>query len=234
MTAVPAIVRNQKRLAVSLAMTAGYVDGFGLLKFNTFLSFMSGNTTQTGANIGRVAFQLAVPSGVAIVSFLVGVVLGNLVKGARRRDAAVIACVGMTLAAIFVGLRLELISTYTAIAFIALAMGVMNTTQSHVGEEQISLAFVTGTLNKLGRHLALGIKRVPLEDAQGTWDTRLGRVMLLGGVWVAFLCGAILAGFSTPRMADSALLPAAGLLLLVAMIVGSFNRDDARNTPRRA
>jgi uncharacterized membrane protein YoaK (UPF0700 family) len=53
------------------------------------------------------------------------------------------------------------------IATLALALGLMNATQSHVGAQAVNLTFVAGTLNKLGSHLALAVKGAPLPDAQG-------------------------------------------------------------------
>jgi Protein of unknown function (DUF1275) len=41
-------------LAVGLAMIAGFVDAYGIITYNTYLSFMSGNTTQTGYKPDRV------------------------------------------------------------------------------------------------------------------------------------------------------------------------------------
>jgi hypothetical protein len=37
--------QGQERLAAGLAMTAGFVDAYGMITYNTYLSFMSGNTT---------------------------------------------------------------------------------------------------------------------------------------------------------------------------------------------
>jgi uncharacterized membrane protein YoaK (UPF0700 family) len=53
-------------------MLAGFVDAYGIITYNTYLSFMSGNTTQTGYRIGQGDFAAAVPSALAIVSFVSG------------------------------------------------------------------------------------------------------------------------------------------------------------------
>jgi hypothetical protein len=39
---------RQEWLAAGLAMIAGFLDAYGMITYNTYLSFMSGNTTQTG------------------------------------------------------------------------------------------------------------------------------------------------------------------------------------------
>src|SRR2546428_13015436 len=43
----------QARLAAGLAMIAGYMDAYGYITFKTYVSFISGNTTQTGYLAGQ-------------------------------------------------------------------------------------------------------------------------------------------------------------------------------------
>ena len=40
--------QRQERLAAGLAMVAGFVDAYGIITYGVYVSFMSGNTTQTG------------------------------------------------------------------------------------------------------------------------------------------------------------------------------------------
>ena len=68
------------------------------------------------------------------------------------------------------------------IMILSLAMGIMNTTVNRVGEQSVSLGYVTGSLNNLAQHLALAVKRVPVTHAQGSWDTHGWRAALLAGV----------------------------------------------------
>src|SRR2546427_8434436 len=68
----------QERLAAGLAMIAGYVDAYGYITFKTYLSFMSGNTTQTGSQIGQGDLAAAMPSLLAIVFLVIGVFTGTL------------------------------------------------------------------------------------------------------------------------------------------------------------
>jgi uncharacterized membrane protein YoaK (UPF0700 family) len=42
---------HERMLTICLTMTAGHVDGYGLLVLGTFVSFLSGNTTMTGVRI---------------------------------------------------------------------------------------------------------------------------------------------------------------------------------------
>ena len=218
----PALIRQQSRLVLLLAMVAGYVDGYGLLAFSTYLSFMSGNTTQTGANLGRANLPLALPSAVAIAFFLLGIFIGTLqstTNRPNRPDQKTLAAVSALLILACIGLwlhALAMIAPLPSIALIAFAMGLMNTTFSRIGNEQVSLTFVTGTLNKIGGHLAMAVKREPLANPDGPWDTHRSRAILLTTVWASFLTGAVLAGFATQRLAEWTLLPPAAILLAAA------------------
>ena len=57
-------------MAISLALIAGYIDAYGFIQFGTFVSFMSGNTTEAGSNVGTGLASAAFPSFIAIVSFV--------------------------------------------------------------------------------------------------------------------------------------------------------------------
>jgi len=53
--------RVEGALAICLSIIADYLDGYGLLVFGTYVSFMSGNTTSTGLKIGQGHFDAALP-----------------------------------------------------------------------------------------------------------------------------------------------------------------------------
>jgi uncharacterized membrane protein YoaK (UPF0700 family) len=186
--------RVESRLAICLALIAGYVDAYGLYVFTTYVSFMSGNTTQTGSMIGQGNFVAALPSALAIVFFVAGSFAGTWLNHAGLRHSrqllfeVVAALLGMIIAA------KPAWHAEVCIATLSLAMGLMNTTLSQIGAEPVSLTFVTGTLNKVGLHLALAVRRTALADAQGQWDTHLRRAGVMASVWAGFLTGAMVSG----------------------------------------
>ncbi len=138
----------------------------------------------------------------------------------HRHDRTLLASVGLMLGGACIGLWLQWFkSPLPSIALIAFAMGIMNTTLSRIGNEPVNLTFVTGALNRIGAHLAMAARRMPLPDAEGTWDTHVSRALLLTAVWASFLFGAILAGAATATLKEWTLLPAAVLLLIAAVIV---------------
>jgi uncharacterized membrane protein YoaK (UPF0700 family) len=214
----------ERRLAICLALIAGFVDAYGLISLGVYVSFMSGNTTQTGSLIGQRNVAAALPSALAIVFFLFGSFAGTWLahSGLSHSRRLLFGTVSTLLAVILGVTQLGWLFAEIGIAALSLAMGLMNTTLSHVGAEPVSLTFVTGTLNKLGHHLALSIWRVPLADAEGPWDTHLRRVALLASVWAGFLTGALLCAAAIQHFGVWVLL--APLLVLLALAL--FSRLD--------
>jgi uncharacterized membrane protein YoaK (UPF0700 family) len=205
-------------------MIAGFVDAYGMITYGVFVSFMSGNTTQTGYQAAEGAFGLASLSALAILFFVVGAFAGTLLVQAAGRFArrAVFGVVAAALAAIVGFTHLGLLSGGPAIAAISFAMGIMNSAFSRVGAQSVSLTFVTGTLSRVGSHLALAARGARLPDAEGPWDTHLRRALLLGRLWLGFLVGAFLSGAATPRY-GALVLTAPALILAV---LAAFDRPD--------
>jgi uncharacterized membrane protein YoaK (UPF0700 family) len=96
-------------------------------------------------------------------------------------------------------------------------MGILNTFITHVGGQAVSLGFVTGDLNNLGQHLAMGIRQAPIRQMQGSWDTHWLRAAVLAGIWSAFLLGAVLGASLAIRLANWTLLLPALLLVFFAL-----------------
>jgi uncharacterized membrane protein YoaK (UPF0700 family) len=110
---------------------------------------------------------------------------------------------------------------WVGIILLSLAMGIMNTTITRVGGQPVSLGFITGDLNNLGRHLALAARGVPVSDAQGQWDTHRWRAAILLGIWAAFFLGAILAGALLELFGKWVLLPPIVVLAALAVWGGA-------------
>jgi uncharacterized membrane protein YoaK (UPF0700 family) len=211
--------RAEGRLAASLALIAGYVDAYGIVALGVYVSFMSGNTTQTGAQIGQGHFAAALPSALAILFFVIGNFAGALLthSGLRCSHRALLGAVAALLAVIMGVTSSASFNPEVGIAGITLAMGMMNTTLSQVGGQAVSLTFVTGDLARIARHLAMAIIQAPVQGARGSWDTHLHRAFVVTRVWGGFLTGALLSGAATPHFgAWVLLLPFMTLLALAA------------------
>jgi len=211
------VARTEEWKAVALAVVAGIVDGYGIISYHTYLSYMSGNTTQTGYRIGQGDFSAAAPAALAIVFFVGGSFAGSFLvhSNAGRPHFLVFGLVTVSLALIIGFTQLRFFSSWIPIAVLSFAMGVMNMALTRVVAQRVRLTFVTGTLHSLGEHLALAAKHAPLPDSQGSWDTHAHRAGLLACVWGGFLAGALMSGAGAPQFgAWILLLPIAMLLAL--------------------
>src|ERR1700722_5238286 len=94
--------RREGRLAAGLAMVAGFVDAYGIITYGVYVSFMSGNTTQTGYQTAEGAFGPAALSALAILFFVGGSFAGTLLVqfAGRRARRAVFGVVAAGLAAV--------------------------------------------------------------------------------------------------------------------------------------
>jgi uncharacterized membrane protein YoaK (UPF0700 family) len=214
--------RKQERKAVALALVAGVVDAYGVITYHTYLSYMSGNTTQTGYKIGQRDFAAAVPSAIAIVFFVGGSFAGSFLahSASRRPHRPIFGSVAALLALIIGFTQFGLLSDGVHIAVVSFAMGVMNLALTRVGKQRVNLTFVTGTLRSLGEHLALAVMHAPLADSQGSWDTHSRRSGLLALIWSGFLAGAILSGAATPHFGAWVLLLPIVMLSALAVLDG--------------
>jgi uncharacterized membrane protein YoaK (UPF0700 family) len=161
--------RVEGALAICLSIIAGYLDGYGLLVFGTYVSFMSGNTTSTGLKIGQGHFDAALPFATAVASFVSGSFLGNLMTQSRLRHShrLIFGLIAGLLATVAGLARHGPWNAPSEIAMLSVAMGMMNPALSKIGAESVSLTFVTGNLSRIGGHLASAAGRNPLPDAQG-------------------------------------------------------------------
>src|SRR5271154_5829062 len=96
--------RVERRLGFYLALIAGYVDAYGLLAYGIYVSFMSGNTTQTGSMTGQGNLAAALPSALAIVFFVAGSFAGTwLIHSGLRHSRQLLFGVVAALLAVTIG-----------------------------------------------------------------------------------------------------------------------------------
>ena len=162
----------------------------------------------------------ALPALLAIAFFLIGVFAGTFLAHSRGRQSRwlPLGFVATLLAASIGVTQLGSFASRAVIATLGLAMGLMNTTLSRVGGQSMNVVFVTGTLHAMAQHLALAVRRAPLSEARGTWDTHKRRAFFLMGVWVSFLAGAVLAGIGTSHFGVWVLLFPIVMLLALAVL----------------
>jgi uncharacterized membrane protein YoaK (UPF0700 family) len=211
--------RTQWRRAAGLALISGYVDSYTLLNFGVFASFMSGNTTSGGLEAGQGKLLAAGHSLLPIPFFVLGIIVGALLARADQRHqlhrlpASVAAMLTGAIAAAYLAWP-----GWLSIMILSSAMGILNMSITHVGGQTVSLGFVTGDLNSLAQHLAMGIKRAPVPQAEGSWDTHWRRIAVLSTIWTAFLSGALLGTALASRLVVWTLLPPSLMLLVLPVL----------------
>jgi uncharacterized membrane protein YoaK (UPF0700 family) len=129
--------------------------------------------------------------------------------------------------------RLGLWNALAEIALLTLAMGMMNPAVAKVGGESVSLTFVTGTLNRIGGHLAAAAGRKPLSEGQGPGDSHLARARIDASVWSGFLGGAALSGMAASHFRMWALLPPCIVMIALALFSKSTTASPARTRAHR-
>jgi uncharacterized membrane protein YoaK (UPF0700 family) len=233
---LPSNLRAEWWRAIWLALIAGYVDAYALIAYGFYVSIMSGNTTQVGSMIGQGKLLAAVPAALAIVFFLVGSFAGTwLIRSSLRHSRNILFGVVAAVLAVIIGgteLGNQMLPAHLSVSMLGLAMGLMNVTTLHIGVELISVAAVTGSLNGVGVHLASALRRAPLPDAQGAWDTHLRRAGFVASVWGSFLIGATMYALASLYFGVWALLaPFLGLLALTLFSDADRNVSTASSQP---
>ena len=206
--------------AISLALVAGYVDGYALRVFGIYVSFMSGNTTMAGIEAGQGHFLIAFIPALAIAGFVLGSFVGNWFAHSQvRHSPRLLFIASAVLIAGFVVLNLHISGNANrSLPMLSVAMGMINPAVTRIGGEPVSLTFVTGTLNKMANHLALGVGRARVPNAEGKWDTHFYRAALEASLWVGFLAGAILSGAASSHFGVLELVPASLALLAFGLV----------------
>jgi uncharacterized membrane protein YoaK (UPF0700 family) len=180
---------------------------------------MSGNTTSAGLHAGHAKLAAAAHSLLPIPFFVLGIFMGTLLVRANphhelpRHSLLVAALLTVGIAATYFAWP-----GWLSIMILSTAMGIMNTSITHVGGQTVNLGFVTGDLNSLAQRLAMGIKHAPVSQTQGAWDNHWWRAALLAGIWIAFFMGAVLGAALASRLAVWALLLPALMLVVFGLL----------------
>lgn len=185
---------RQQKLMMGMSVIAGFCDSYGLLYFKTYVSFMSGNTTQTGFASGQHNLAAAGIALTAILFFMAGIFAAvTFTNGPWYRSGwmpFVLVAFLLTVSGFIPGDDAG--AKYGGVAILSFAMGYFNNALSHVGRQTVNADFVTGNLSNSVQHIVFAIQNKPMENPLGTWDTYKYRAVLLIGIWFCFLAGAFL------------------------------------------
>ncbi|MEG3163936.1 YoaK family protein [Sphingomonas sp. PB2P19] len=200
-------------LAIGLAILAGFVDALGFLELRgMFVSFMSGNSTRMAVG-AATSVHGSLFAGGLIAAFVIGVMAGTGAGaiGGRWRKPAVLALVSvlLTLASL---VETVIAQSAAATLLMASAMGAANAVFQRDGEVSVGVTYMTGTLVKIGQHLAVACSGGP----------RLGWVPYLL-LWLGLMVGAVAGATVYPLFGLDALwnaVASAALLTIYAARLG--------------
>lgn len=206
----------QEKLAILLTFIAGYIDAVGLIKWRTYVSFMSGNTTQLGTAIATRTVEVISSSGCVIGSFVSGIYLGTCLSQCQRQQkfsSRFFIVAGILIAYSIVGSYYQ-IPSYSSLVVVGFSMGVMNTIVTSVGKQNVNADFVTGTLNSLAKNSAMYTMSSNAED-KATYGSNVIHLLIL---WIGFVSGAYIAPILLDILAKWTLILPAFFLLVAAFI----------------
>lgn len=190
-----------------------------------FLSFMSGNVTRMAVSSIEGQPATAVLAATCVFGFLVGVIQGAFVRRYAQRTARrdwvreivmVNTCVLFTLASALLLLGQE----RAAVIALGAGIGSMNSIFERGGEVSIPLTYMTGTLVKMGQHLA----DVFFGGTHAAWLQHF--VMVIG-----LTAGAFVGGFSYLWWGLGSLYVAT-ILVIAITVFTFFWRSRARRGTR--
>lgn len=198
--------RREIGLAACLSGVAGFVDAVGYLKLGGFfVSFMSGNSTRLGVDLGAGALANAGRAAGLISLFLAGVILGALVSriGRMHRGPVLAAEAALLiLGAVAFSLGLDAAGVIALI----LAMGVENAVFQREGEVAVGLTYMTGALVKAGQRMATALT----GGDRWAWAPYLT-------LWASLTAGAVIGAAGYLRFGAVAVWAAAGLVAMLAV-----------------
>ncbi|SHG36363.1 YoaK family protein [Bradyrhizobium erythrophlei] len=198
-------------LACALSALAGYVDAIGFLHLNgMYVAFMSGNSTRLGVSLAAGHWSNAAEALGVIALFVIGAAAGCLIvlgHGVHRQPWLL-----LTEASLLAGSALcySFALPNAAIAAMVLAMGLANAVFQIQGGGGLGVTYVTGTLVKVGQHVAAALRGGPRWD----WVPNL----LL---WAALVAGSFCGALAYHWINLAAIWFAAGIALALSAIVAA-------------
>ncbi|MCS4300924.1 YoaK family protein [Chryseobacterium sp. BIGb0232] len=224
-------IRIQERLAIFLAFIAGYTDAVGLIKWKTYVSFMSGNTTSLGAAFSNGKTEVISTSITVIAFFLLGIYAGTCLSLWKRIKNQILTFYLVSGILIFYTIIAHFydINNLSSIAIVGFSMGMMNTIVTSVGNQKVNTDFVTGTLNSLARNTAmLSITKDQAEKEE--YKSNSIHLLLL---WIGFLSGAFTALFLLDYLGKWIFILPALSLIICGILISKLNCKNYYNATKK-
>lgn len=217
-------IKMQERLAIFLALIAGFIDATGLIQWKTYVSFMSGNTTSLGTAISTGKFGIIITSVIVISCFLLGIYAGTCLSLWKRIKNQILTFYIVSGILIFYSTIAYFydINNLSSIAIVGFSMGMMNTIVTSVGNQKVNTDFVTETLNSLARNTAM-LMMTKDKAEKKEYQSNAIHLLLL---WIGFLYGAFISPFLLDYFGKWTLMIPALLLMICGMLISKNNTKN--------
>ncbi|HET8554406.1 MAG TPA: YoaK family protein [Rhodanobacteraceae bacterium] len=216
-------------IAWALAATAGFIDAVGYRTLqHLFTAHMSGNSARLGVFLGKLDLHAAIPMAVAVGLFVFGIAIATtLAELVSRRRAhstmPLLLGVQMLLLAAFMGYGMYVIGVdgqvadhslrgfYVLASLAIIAIGFQTCALQHAGGQRARTTYVSGMLTRFSQEFVNWL--FWMHDGTGrSQESYLGRVLnasrrtesaarmlLFGGIWCAYLGGAVAGSYLDGR-----------------------------------
>lgn len=209
--------------AYALTAIAGFVDAVGFIIFaGLFVANMSGNSAALGAWLGQGEWRHGLPHLFAVPIFVVGLVGGYIAitLNCTLLRCALLFVVEAALILLFIILQIFLdppvplsnVHFLTATPLL-LAMGMQNAPLRQIKKSVFASTYVTGILDTFSRSIA-GLICAYLKGGSATHER--SSAIRSGALWLSYIAGALLGGFSLIHLGPIVLLLPIFVLLGVA------------------
>lgn len=223
--------------AAFLTWIAGFVDAIGFVSLGQiYTANMSGNSVSIGIQWASQNWPETIRRIWPVVAYVIGLLFGRILiaVGARERIRSIASIAFLfEIAALLppffshvTGTQPVFGITFAYVGLLALAMGIQNAALTHFSSLTLNTGFVTGTLVKFAeeftRYLIWSFDRLrgPRGSLRAIFSQSLKQkslqiALLLAGIWIAYVIGAVCGALGDFAFRlQSLLIPIAALALL--------------------
>ena len=218
-----------RQLGWALAFVAGAMNAGGFLAVQQYTSHVTGSLSMLADQLALGQMGLVVDVTVSVLAFLVGAVVSSvLILEARRRRLASEYALPLLLEAgliLLFGLAGSQLSRYEGllvpftVVLLCFMMGLQNAVVTKLSGAVIRTTHMTGVVTDLGIEIgrALQSRRAPAEGEVPVRTDRQ-RMVVLGGLLLAFMAGAVAGAFGFKSVGYVFTVPLALVLTALAAV----------------
>jgi uncharacterized membrane protein YoaK (UPF0700 family) len=235
--------RAKSWVALILTFGAGMVDIIGYIAvYHFFVAHMTGTTVHFGNKLATRAWSDVAKSGITLLSFVGGSVIGrSIIEAGSRHKKRTVATITLLIEAglivIFIWLRPALMHGSDSqsaplwvicalLSLLAIAMGLQTATLTRIGPLTIHTTFVTGMLNKFAQAISQWLfwMHDRRQEQAGLIEILLGsgadpgfrNARFMFAIWLSYMVGSVTGTWMHSRWNVSALYLPVLILVLSA------------------